>query len=114
MEALHDFVKGCSMSEHDDIKRVGTLVQRVLDWVAAESKAASRSLKISVGRDEDGNVVIVDANFRVAGIGEGVLPALQDWLMKIDDMYNRALADEEDTVGFKEALVSWVEEFPHD
>jgi hypothetical protein len=107
IERLEDFVEKCDLTDDKEIQDLGLLVRRVLDWIAAESRAAQYAVKMSAHRDEDG-VIVVNGDLAVIGEGPGILPALHNCVMKMDKLYSDQKGQENDFV------VKWVEEFPYE
>ena len=113
MDRLREFAGKCGATEDKDIQDVGALVTRVLDWIVAESRAAANAVRLCAVRYDTDDVSVISADMGIEGRGDNVLGALQDCVNQMAEVaYQLSESGEEDTIGYKDTILDWIEEFP--
>lgn len=109
---LQDFAEKCASTDDAEIKEIGLLIRRALDWISAESKSALRSPKLSTYRNGE-VITVVNADTNISGEGENILDAIDNCIVNIAESYNeiQSTLDENPTDELN-WIVSWVEGFP--
>lgn len=107
----------CLSSDGKDARELGALLTRVIDWISAESLAASHSIRISAIRFDEDDVSAYSSDMLTEGKGDNVLGALQDCVNQMIQTYydlTQSGTDGDDTIGYKATVLDWVENFPHE
>ena len=115
IEKLVEIRDKCIVAEDADIKEIGVAINRALDWISAESRSVSNTIRMSAVRSGPEDVSVFSSDMMIEGRGDNVLGALQDCVNQmVQTAYELAEIsdDENDTVGYKDRIMGWIEKFP--
>jgi hypothetical protein len=116
MDDLKDFRDRCLSAEDKDIKDIGKMMTRVIDWITAESISVSNMVKLSAVRTDKNEVTVYSLDMLTEGKSDNVLGALQGCVDNMEliahDLDNADDEDMEDTIGYKDHVQTWIREFP--
>lgn len=100
----------------DSDEEFAGLLQRILDWITAESVAVANNVKIIAERIVEDNVVVVkNIETGIVGEGDNIVLALYDCAVNMMDMFNtldNMDKEEVDTIDWASGVLSWANYFP--
>lgn len=116
VEQLQEYINAyMTMGEESTIK-FATLLQRLLDWIVAESVTATQVVKMVAVRQEDGTIVVTNIDTGISGTPQNnILPALVTCAVEMQGVFTaieEAGEDADDTFDWVKNAKYWVDNFP--
>ena len=104
-------------SGDEGLARFAVTLQRVVDWITAESRTAQMTVRLFAKRLEDDTVVVHNADTGISSNPQNnVVVALYECADNMIDAFTalEELSDEDmDTIDWGRAALYWAENFPY-